>query len=387
MNDGLYDVVIIGAGASGLMLAANLELAESSGIILEGTSFIGSKLKMSGGGHCNITHGGSIKEFVNAYGEAGSSLRRCLYKHNNVGLESWLEEAGIDTVDEGGRIFPKSKNAKDVLEAFVSAANYNKWHFETGKKVCGLRNKTGESWEIEIEGSGAIYSRCVVIASGGVTYPETGSDGSMFDILKKLEIDITEPRSALVPIYVKDYPYEELAGISVSDVIVTTYGSDASCTCKGKSARMTGDLLFTHEAFSGPVMLNISRYAEPGETIRICYNKELADLPKRMQKLLTDRARGESGDVKSRVLASLLDRDDFTVSAVSERGMVSAGGVLLEGMDMKTMRSLKYDSLYVIGEALDADGITGGYNLQMCWSTALTCADALRACLQEEPGK
>ena len=101
-----------------------------------------------------------------------------------------------------------------------------------------------------------------------------------------------------------------------------------------------------------------------------------------MQKVLQDRARGTSGDIKTSVLAMLLDHDDFVVRSVDSRGMVTAGGVSLDEMDMGSMRVKRFEGLYVIGEALDADGITGGYNLQMCWSTACTCAEDLKKGIQ-----
>ena len=156
------------------------------------------------------------------------------------------------------------------------------------------------------------------------------------------------------------------------------FSSDAAYTCKGKAARMKGDLLFTHEGLSGPVILNVSKYVEPGELIRLCYNKELHELPRRMQRILRERSRGLLGDVRTNVLAAFLNQDDFIVSGVDERGMVTAGGVLLDGIDMKTMRIKDHEGLYAIGEAIDADGITGGYNLQLCWSTAAAAADDLR---------
>ena len=142
---------------------------------------------------------------------------------------------------------------------------------------------------------------------------------------------------------------------------------------------MKGDLLFTHEGLSGPVILNISRYAEPGELLRLCYNKEFAELPRRMQKCLRERARGPLGDVRTNVLAQLLNQDDFIVERVDERGMVTAGGISLESIDLRTMRLKDQEGLYAVGEAIDADGITGGYNLQLCWSTACAAADDLRA--------
>ena len=393
MNENCYDIAIIGGGASGLMLAANLDMEGSRGIVLEGSSCIGSKLLMSGGGHCNITHGGSIKDFVYAYGNEGQTLRRCLYRHNNLELARWLTGHGIELADENGisvdpaygsngidgagRIFPASMKARDVLDALVEEASENCWQIETDAKVIGLRKE--DSWEITLINGYEIRAEKVVIASGGITYPETGSDGSILGILEDIGIDINEPRPALAPVYVENYPYSELSGISIPNVTVIAFSSDAACTCKGKAARMKGDLLFTHEGLSGPVILNISKYVEPGELIRICYNKELHELPRRMQRILRERSRGLMGDVRTNVLALLLNQDDFIVSGVDERGMVTSGGVSLDGIDMQTMQVKDFEGLYVIGEALDADGITGGYNLQLCWSTAGTCADALLA--------
>jgi len=393
MDENKYDIAIIGAGASGLMLAANLDLEGSRGIVLEGSSCVGSKILMSGGGHCNITHGGSIKDFVYAYGDEGPALRRCLYRHSNLELSRWLNGHGIELADENGdpvdasygsggienagRIFPASMKSRDVLDALLGEASLNGWQIETDAKVGGLR-KDG-SWEITLISGYELWAENVVIAAGGITYPETGSDGSMLDALEDIGMDINEPRPALAPVYVEDYPYSELSGISIPDVTVIAFSSDAVYTCKGKAARMKGNLLFTHEGLSGPVILNISKYVEPGERIRLCYNRELHELPKRMQRVLRERSRGFLGDVRTNVLASYLDHDDFIVSNVDDRGMVTAGGVSLDEIDMKTMSAKRFEGLYVIGETLDADGITGGYNLQLCWSTACTCADALRS--------
>ena len=391
MKDNQYDIAIIGAGASGLMLAANLDMEGSWGIVLEGSSCIGSKLLMSGGGHCNITHGGSIKDFVYAYGDAGQALRRCLYRHSNLELARWLIEHGIELADENGdhvdasygsggidsagRIFPASMKSRDVLDVLRKEALLNGWQIDKDAKVSGLR-KDG-LWEITLINGCELWAEKVVIATGGITYPETGSDGSMLEILEDLGLDINEPRPALAPVFVDNYPYSELSGISIPDVTVIAFSSDAANTCKGKAAKMKGDLLFTHEGLSGPVILNISRYVEPGELLRLCYNKEMYELPRRMQGVLRTRSRGLLGDVRTNVLATFLDHDDFIVSGVDERGMVTAGGVSIDEIDMRTMRAKRFDGLYVIGEALDADGITGGYNLQLCWSTAAAAADDL----------
>ena len=140
---------------------------------------------------------------------------------------------------------------------------------------------------------------------------------------------------------------------------------------------MTGDLLFTHRGFSGPVILNISRHAEPGGTLSISYGRAMEDLPKRMQKVLESRSRGPSGDVRTSVLAGLLISDDFIISSVDGNGMVTAGGISLDEIDTATMQLKRFPGLYAIGESIDANGITGGYNLQMCWSTASATAETL----------
>ena len=398
-SDNYYECIIIGGGASGLMLAAGLDLKGARGLILEKTHRAGAKLLLSGGGRCNITHGGAARDFVNAYGEAGPVLRRCLYRHSNAELAEWLEDHGIALADEKGnhvtsamlhdqnntvgRIFPESMKAADVLSVLTEQAKMNGWELRTESEVYDIaqtdEHDASPLWTVKASPAESFSRSSVVIATGGITFPETGSDGSMFSILRNLGIEITELRSALAPVYVRDYPFEELSGISIPDVTVTAFSSDAAFTCKGKAARMSGDLLFTHRSFSGPVILNISKYAEPGEILRISYNKEFSHLPKRMQRVLEARAAGPSGDVRTTVLAALLQRDDFIVDHTDENGMVTAGGVSLDCIDVPTMQIRDLPGLYAVGEAIDADGITGGYNLQMCWSTARTAADSIQS--------
>ena len=387
-----HDCIIIGGGASGLMLAAMTKV--NRGLIVEGSAACGTKLLMTGGGRCNITHAGSIKEFVECYDAAGRALRKCLYRHSNTEMLSWLSSIGIPTILEEDRYYPATERARDVRDALLLAARKNGWDIRTDCKV--LNVKPGRSISDENVNSGTVLpwtvqtmnesllADKVVIASGGITFPETGSDGSMFDIVRQLGIDVTPLKSALAPIHVKDYPYAELSGVSIPDVTVTAFSSDVVNTCKGKSARITGDLLFTHNGFSGPAILKISKYCEPGEKIRINYNvnagdtgKAINDLPKRFRKILEDRARGESGDIKTSKLAGLLESDEFIVSSIDARGMVTSGGIGLSEIDTGTMELKKCPGLFAIGEALDADGTTGGYNLQLCYSTAATAAEAL----------
>lgn len=407
-----YKTIIIGGGTSALMLAARLDMnnVPGGGLIIERTGRCGTKLLMSGGGRCNITHGGSVKDFISCYGEAGPRLRKCLYKHSNIDLASWLEENSIPLADSKGepvyswdladadRVFPASHKASDILNLLLEKAGANGWAIKTDTEVHGV-HQCDEGWEVRVSPALDLTAESVVIASGGITFPETGSDGSVFGILEELGVSITPPRSALAPVYPEDYPYEELSGITLEDVTVTVFepgesradstagrqtedaGQQTASPAPGShgkmAARMTGDLLFTHRGFSGPVILNISRHAEPGGTLSISYGRAMEDLPKRMQKVLESRSRGPSGDVRTSVLAGLLISDDFIISSVDGNGMVTAGGISLDEIDTSTMQLRRFPGLYAIGEAIDADGITGGYNLQMCWSTASAAAGAL----------
>ncbi len=360
-----YDCVIIGGGASGLMLAAMVKV--NNGVVVESTAAAGSKLMLTGGGRCNVTHAGSIKDFVGCYDEAGRTLRKNLYKHSNTEMLSWLESIGVPCTMEEDRYYPASMKAGDVRDALVRAAKANGWTFEYNSKTQDLNQFDSDR---------------IVIATGGITFPETGSDGSMFEVLRKLGVEVTPLRSALAPVHVRDYPYAELSGISIPNVTVTAFSSDAVNTCKGKAARITGDLLFTHTGFSGPAILKISKYCEPGEMIRINYNAELTELPKRFRKLLEDRARNNSGDIKTSKLAGLLESDNFIVHSIDKRGMVTCGGISLNEINTSTMQLKNHPGLYAIGEVLDVDGTTGGYNLQMCYSTAASCADAIMSDLR-----
>lgn len=356
-----YNYAIIGGGASGLMLAALVDLnkCKATGVIYEATSVLGSKILMSGGGRCNITHDGSIKDFLQAYGEAGKFLRKSLYKHNNLELIRWLEQE-LPTVSEEGRVFPAGFKASDVLNFLLKRVKSNGWTIQSGCKIARLEEVDADD---------------IIVACGGITYPETGSDGSMLKILAEIGVNIVEPRSALAPIKIKDYPYSQLAGISVKDVTVSIEGS-------GKTHRCSGDILFTHNGFSGPAVLNISKYAAPGDRISINYRKRPEELPKRLYKAIEERSRGASGDIRTKALSRMLENDFFTVGSVDSRGMVTHGGVALSEINPATMELRPH--LYAIGEVIDADGITGGYNLQMCYSTAATVADTILKARSEQ---
>lgn len=382
-----YDGIIIGGGAAGLYFAANCPV--KNGLILEKTHAPGQKLLLSGSGQCNVTHGGSIKDFIGHYGPGGTKIRSALYRGNNLLLMKFFTEHQVAlTQRSDGKVFPASMDAAEILELLLKLSCENGWELRTSEPVTDLAVTADETFFI----NGCFESKNLIVASGGCSYPSTGSDGSMFPILEKLGLQIIPPAPALVPLTVQQYPYSQLSGISFRDALVQVDGH-----------ALTGDLLLTHNSFSGPAVLNLSRYAKPGSTLKLCYGSkdtglsvksgekrqtltflcEELNLPKRFIAVIlkrtgidgTKKAASLTGAEKKQLL-SLLTEDTFSISGTSGFGsaMVTRGGVSLQEVDLKTFESKKYPGLYLIGEVLDIDGDTGGYNLQFAFSSGYCAA-------------
>lgn len=382
-----YDCVIIGAGAAGLYFAANCPVGK--GLILEKSPSPGRKLLLSGGGQCNLTHSGSIKDFISHYGENGRKIRSALYRGNNLLLMKFFTEQGLLLKERSdGKVFPESGQASQVLNLLLELGEKNGWEVKTETPLRAL--SIGDDGRFIMNDT--YIARNVIIAAGGCSYPATGSDGSVFPVLEEMGLEIVAPKPALVPVTVDQYPYGDLAGISFSDIQVRIGGH-----------KIKSDLLFTHSSFSGPAILNLSRYANPGDTLCISYleperpvpdpagDRRMAatffteeyGLPKRFVELILRRlaidpagkAASLSGNQRKEI-HRLLSGDTFSINGTSgfESAMATRGGVSLEEVDLKTFESIRYPGLFLIGEVLDIDGDTGGYNLQFAFSSAYCAA-------------
>lgn len=398
-----YDCIVIGAGAAGLMFAAALDLRRlgKRGLLLERTARPGTKLLMSGNGQCNITHAGSIKAFPGCYGEAGARIRSALYRHSNEDLLSFLHQAGIETVSrEDDRIFPASLRAAEIRELLLFLAAKNGFALRTETEACAIASAPHKHTVSAVtRGSErqTFSAKQLILATGGCSYPASGSDGSFFAVLARdLGLNITPLRPALAPITVEEYPFASLSGLSFPQVEVTIRAANG----RNKS-RLSGAMLFTHRAFSGPVILDSSYCAEQGDALLLNYlcrersevQKRLVQestrskatlanqlaslfhLPKRFAAAIAERAQGSP-----KRAAALLTEDRFLIRGTGDfsTAMVTAGGIALDQVDTKTMRLKGHVGIYAIGEALDVAGRTGGYNLQFAWSSACAAADDLR---------
>ncbi len=401
-----FDRIIVGAGAAGLFTAATAE-HPVKGLIIDHSHHPGLKLLLSGNGQCNITHGGSIKDFTDCYGEKGKKIRSILYSANNSMLMEFLESLGVRLMERpDGKVFPRSLKASEILNALLKAAGQKGFTLHMDEHVKGIAYADGK-YILETE-QGLYQTPVLILACGGKSYPKTGSDGSIMMLLEKMGIETKPQTPALAPLYVHGYAYKTASGVSFQNAKVSIRnGSHAA-------GETVDDLLLTHKGFSGPACINLSRYASAGmqmeinfihpmtaqecsEIIKKSYQQEKKKISTYISKLFGipasfTEALLEEMSIQSENKASSLDGEEirkissgltshvYEISGLGGFGeaMVTKGGVLLDEISLKTMESKKYPGLFFAGEILDVDGDTGGYNLQFAFSSAKAVSKAIK---------
>jgi len=401
--------IVVGGGPAGLFLAARLASDSISRVILlEKGPRPGRKLLASGSGRCNITHSGSPADFLEHYGGAGRFLKKALYGFTSSDLEAWFLERGLSfEVEEGGKAFPSSRRAGDVLDLLLGECRKGGIEIRQGSRAASAAAVDG-GFEIGLgaEDATVLRSPILAIATGGMSYPGTGSEGDGYRLAAALGHGIVPPRPALTPLLVKDFALGSLAGIGFEGLRFTVRRGGR------KIAEARGDALITHEGLSGPGILDASRDIAPGDLVepdfsglgseafraafdalciaspRALVKNALADLglPRRMAELFCSLAGLEEGatcaDLRResrKSLERMACAYPAEVKALGgfEKAMVTAGGVSLEEVDPATMESRIAPGLFFAGEVLDYDGDTGGYNLQAAFSTAAAAARAV----------
>ena len=407
----IYDLIIIGAGAAGLFAAANTP-AHWNVLLLEKERTPGQKLLLTGNGQCNLTNNRPIAEFLNCYGEKGKRLRPILFPFSNLALMAYFRENGLPLESRpDGKVFPASKNSRHVLDFFLTRCQEGGVEIRYESAVTEIIPQANGGmcpFRLTSEKSEIFFTRHILVATGGASYPKTGSDGAFFSCLSALGIDLIPHRPALTPVFVQTYPYAALSGISFSDCIVSIASKSG-----GKCIQGRGDLLLTHKGFSGPLILALSRYVAQGDKLTIHYLPEqtpdalrrtlltaaqgnarqivtllesITPLPRRFLEHICHRipgvenrkASGLSGKELGAV-AALLTTDSYEISGTGgfSVAMATSGGVSLDEIDLRTMESRRYPGLYFAGEVLDVDGDTGGYNLQFAFSSAMASVRAM----------
>ncbi len=406
MRQNPWDVIIVGAGPAGLMTAITCAVKPLRVLILEGNSRAGAKLLLSGGGRCNVTN---LKVSEKNYqGGDPRTLRNILSAFSSERAVQFFKSLGVTMVlEEGTKYFPECQSAKVVLEALLGEARAGGVVLETGKKVVRI-SRADDFFHVAGEGFDYI-ARAVVLCSGGLSYPATGSDGSGYGLAKAMGHAIVETRPALTPLHTDDPEWKKLSGITLR-VRLTVMAAGQ------KRAVSEGALLFTHTGFSGPAVLDISgpwlRCAEGekelhadflpeknGEVLREEWARIAAAHPKRswrhllslyfperliltmLEKIAVDPKTqiGQSSQKDREALLHTLKHFPLCVAGAAgyEKAEVTSGGIDLKEVDPKTLESGKTPGLYFAGEVLDVDGRIGGFNFQWAWASGFVVGKSL----------
>lgn len=402
----MYDVVVIGGGPAGMMVAGRAAERGRSVLLLEKNDGLGKKLLITGGGRCNVTNNKSeVREMLSRYKGSDQFLFSAFAQFSVKDAFAFFHSRGMSTKEENeGRIFPVSNSARSVWNVLVEYMKKGGVKVRAGVAVAGLSvDKTTGDIVVKTKTGASIAAKACVLATGGVSRPETGSTGDGFRWLKKLGHTIIPNDQALVPVALTDAWAKKLGGVTLKDVKLTVFQDGAA------QMKANGKLLFTHFGISGPTVLNMSRSI--GELLKygaviICVDlfpkTDAGALRKRLQALLVGESNKKlknvlSGLIPAALVSALLgiaDIDGETAShSVStearknlaalmkgvplhvsgllgaDKAIVSSGGVALQEVNFKTMQSRLFPNIYLAGDVLNVDRPSGGYSLQLCWTT------------------
>lgn len=400
-----FDVIVIGGGASGMMAAIVAALNGKRVCIIEKNKTLGVKLSITGGGRCNVTNAEeNIHELLSVYGDAKDYLYSPFSQFNNKNTFEFFEKLGLPIVVQARkRAFPHTEKASDVVKTLEKELHRLNVTFALGIKVKDLIREKDEISHIETN-KGVFKASSYILATGGLSHPETGSTGDGFNFLANMGHKVKNPTPTIVPLSVSDQWVKDLSGVSVDLMKITFYSNGV------KNFSKKGKLLFTHFGLSGPLILNSSSKVQDllhdgtvSAHIDLYPDFDIGTLDKKILKIFDENKNKNFStifklivpDGMHKTLSTLFDKIDFNTKVHSiskderryivdtlkalpleinglmgyERAVVADGGVSLSEIDTKTMRSKLIKNLFVTGDLLDINRKSGGYSLQLCWTT------------------
>jgi predicted Rossmann fold flavoprotein len=401
-----YDIAVIGAGPAGLFCAIHTARAGYRVILLEKNETPGAKLLLAGSGQCNITHTGTVPDFLPHYGDHGKFLKPALHALTNRDLMAFFEARGLAMqAGDDGKVFPVTRRSADVLAVLVAEGEKQGVTLRSSEAVREI--SPGPDGFTITTVKGTCRAPAVVITTGGASYPQCGTTGDGYRLAASLGQPVTETAPALTPLLIRPFPFAALMGLSFGQMRFSIWRAGK------KVADRTGDVLFTHLGLSGPGILDASRGIRPGDTVRLSFagslrREEFATdiakralenpdwqvgtilakypIPERLNRKLL-KLSGIPDDLRcahfsaAQRSALVMNCTEFplTVAALGDYkiAMATRGGVALEGVNPKTMESKIVPGLFFAGEVLDIDGDTGGYNLQTAFSTGFLAAHGI----------
>lgn len=403
-----FDIVVVGGGPAGLMAAGRAAELGASVLLLEKNNRPGLKLLMTGGGRCNFSNNLEAKIFAKKLGAKGSWFIPALNFFGPEEVISFFEARGLKTkIEDNNRVFPCSDKASDVLDLLIAYANKGGVKIMNNSSLAKVVKKDDYISKLILANGEEIFADKFIFACGGKSYPGSGSSGEVYSFLKGLGHKIIKTKPALSQLIVKD-KLSDLEGLSFSDV--SLFAANNSF----KSPKIIGSIVFSKKGISGPAALDLSRHLNRENDSLNLYldffpNKKISELEFEIEKLFSDNKNFSVKNclatlISKRMSFYLLDKikiemekkssllskkevldiaktlkslsfDFFTVAGFNE-AMITSGGLDLLEVDNKKMLSKLISNLYVAGELLDLDGPSGGYNLQIAWTSAYLAASS-----------
>lgn len=408
----IWDVCVIGGGPAGMMAAGTAANKGARVILLEKNKTLGKKLLITGGGRCNVTNAElDTKKLLAKFKDSGKFLFSPFSQWNVENTLKFFHDRGMQTKEEAEkRVFPLSNTAQSVHDTLIAFIKKGGVEVLSNSPVQKINSEKGAIISVELRGGNIICAKSFIVATGGLSHPETGSTGDGYKWLKALGHTIADERAALVPIATKETRFTTASGVALKEAKITVFQNEV------KQAHDVGKVLFTHVGLSGPAILNSSR--EIGELLKYgAVTVELDLLPNmgyekvnaELQVLFKENSNKKIKNVLSKLIAPALsvpmletaniDPEVFCNSVTREeriklmktlkhlrfevlrllgleKAVITAGGVELDEVDLKTMRSTKYINLYLAGDILNINRPSGGYSLQLCWTTGFVAGSS-----------
>jgi len=407
-------IAIIGGGPSGMMAAVAAGNNGHTVDLYESNEKLGKKLYITGKGRCNLTNACDIEDFFDNIVSNHRFLYSALYSFTNKNLMALMEENGVPLkVEHGERVFPVTDKSNDIIKGFKSAINQKKCRFHFNEKVTDLVVEEKTVKGIILENGEPRFYDAVILATGGKSYPSTGSDGNFFGILEGIGHRIKYPTPALVPMNTKEDWPRDLQGLALKNVTVTLVKKSPKGSINVKS--LLGEMLFTHFGVSGPLILSLSSYInaspktyslmldlKPGLSMEQMENRLQRDfekynnkdfinalgdlLPSKMIPIMVELSGIDSNlkvnqitKIQRKKLIECFKHLEINIAGLRDftEAIITSGGVDVKEVDPGTMESKKIKNLYFAGEMLDVDALTGGFNIQIAASTGWLAGNAI----------
>ncbi len=401
----IYDIIVIGGGPAGMIAAGKAASMSKKVLLIEKNEKLGKKLYLTGKGRCNITNTASLEDFLMKIPKNTKFMYSSLSSFFNVDIVQLLNSLGLETkIERGDRVFPFSDKSSDVIKHLEKYMRMNNVLVMLNTKVISIKSDNGVVRGVELSTGEFLTTKSVIIATGGLSYPMTGSDGDGYKFAEDLGHKVTDLYPALVPLIVKESYIKELQGLTLKNVTISLKADEEVLYSD------FGELLFTHYGLSGPLILTASYYAIEAlrknknlsvfidlkpymdyeeldrrllkdfeKFINKNFNNSLNELlPKKLIPVIVKLSKISGIKPVNKItkkeregLVTLLKGLKFEIidTRPIKEAIITCGGISVKEINPKTMESKLIKGLFFAGELIDVIGFTGGYNLQIAFST------------------